>query len=231
MLKKIKNKKGMTLIELLIASLLGFIVTSTAIDLIFSSTSSSYKELDTIKLQQDGLFTTILLSNDILRSGDLDYGESVFERDPFNWSMTGASDSTNDELAIQFFNHDNQPNCSGDQSLGVLINHYEVKNGTLTCNDVNIIENVERFNIYFGVDLTGDGVVNRYVDRDTAFSVNNEKSKRVLALKFNILLSTNKGYGQTNEKSFTLVNGENVTYNDDKEYKYFERNILLRNML
>lgn len=231
MKKMMKKNKGMTLIELLIASLLGFIVTSTAIDLIFSSTSSSYKELDTIKLQQDGLFTTILLSNDILKSGDLDYGESVFERDPFNWSMTGASDTINDELAIQFFNHDNQPNCSGDQSLGVLINHYKVKNGILTCNDINIIENVERFNIYFGVDLTGDGIVNRYVDRDTAFIVNNEKTKRVIALKFSILLSTSQGYGANSEKSFTLVNGENVTYNDNKEYKYFERNILLRNML
>lgn len=231
MIFKIKNKKGLTLIELLISSLIGFIITTTAIDLIFSSSSSSYKDLESIKLQQDGLFTSILLSNDILKAGDLDYGESVFERNPFDWSSTGASDLINDELAIQFYNHDNKPNCSGDSSVGVLINHYDVKNKVLYCNNIEILENVEKFNIYFGVDLNGDGVINRYVDRDTAYSVNNDKTKRVIGLKFSLLLSSGKGYGQVYKKDFTLVNGESVSYTDDKEYKYFERSIMLRNML
>lgn len=231
MLKRVRNKKnGLTLIELLVASLLGFLVTTTAIDSIYTNTSDSYKDMEIKKINQDGLFTTILLSNDIYKAGDLDYGLSSFMRDPFDWTNTGSYDTNNDELSIRFYNHDNIPDCSGGVNVGVVVNHYVLKNKTLYCNDVEIINNVERFNLYFGVDLTGDGNIDRYVDRNSAKSINEESTKRVIALKYSFVISSEKNYN-LGSYSFTLANGEEFSPTDGKYYKIFSRNILLRNML
>lgn len=227
---KTKNK-GFTFFELLIASLIGFIVTSTAIDLIYSSSQSTSMKSEISKLQQDGLFASILLVNDFYKAGDLDYGKSTYGRDPFDWSKTGPEDLFNDEVAIRFYNHDSITDCAGHSNVGILENHYRVENNTFYCNDLEIIDNVERFNLYYGVDLTGNGNVDRFVKRDLAMQLNNESDKKLIAIRFSLLLRSEEEYGFSSEYEFKLANGETVIYQDGKAYRLFKRTILLRNML
>lgn len=226
-----KKNKGYTFLELLIASLIGFIITSTAIDLIYSSSQSSAMKTEVSKIQQDGLFLSIFLVNDLYKAGDLDYGKSTFGRDPFNWAKTGAYDTENDEVAIVFYNHDTITDCSGNSNVGVLENHYQVRDGIFYCNNIPIVENVERFNLSYGVDLTGDGNVDRFVRRNKAKELNDSNDHRVVAINFSLLMRSEREYGFSSEVNFNLSNGETVTYNDGKAYRLFRRTILLRNML
>lgn len=236
-----KNKKGMTLVEILITALLGYIVTSTAIDFIYSSSSSSDDRQIESELLQDGILASTFIANDLYRAGDLDYGVSTFLKEPFDWSKTGEKTTTNDEIALKFFNHDTDSNCNGYSLVNsTLSNNYYVELGKFYCsslkNDgtigsVEIIENAVRFNIIFGVDLTGDGVIDRFVDRNTAKAVNDDVEKRVVAVRFGLLLAKESKNKEEFEKTFELVDGRTVTYTDNKIYKYFERTVLLRNML
>lgn len=230
-LRKIKRQKGATLTQLLIGTLLTFIVSSTAIDLVWTSSNSSEQQKLEADLNKEGLFASILIANDLTRAGDLDYGTSPFTRTPFDWSKTGQKDSENDELAILFYNHNNTTSCSGDSTIGVLTNHYEITNDALYCNDVLLMENVERFNIYFGADLDGDGTIDRYVDSNSANLITTDPQQRVLSVRFNLLIKGEKSFGSAYLKTFSLVNGQTLTYNDRITYKYFEREIILRNML
>jgi len=183
------------------------------------------------KLQQDGLFTTILLVNDLYKAGDLDYGKSTFGRDPFNWAKTGKYDLKNDEMAIRFYNHDSITDCAGSGNIGILENHYQVRDNILYCNNIEIIDNVERFNLSYGVDLTGNGNIDRFIDRDKAMQVNLDPNKRLIAITFSLLLRSEKEYGFNSLYLFELASGEVDEYEDGKAYRMFKRTILLRNML
>lgn len=238
-----KNKKlGMTLVEILIVGLLGYIVSTTAIDFIFSSSNSGDNREIEGKLLQDGMLASSFIANDLYRAGDLDYGVSPFLKSPFEWSLTGQRDSVNDEIATSFYNHGDAFIClpSGNSGVGTISsNHYFVKNKILHCgaNDGDtskgneIINNVERFNVVFGVDLTGNGIVDRFVDHNTARAINDDVEKRVVAVRFGLLLAQDSKNSEITKKEFTLVDGERVEYSDNKIYKYFERTVLLRNML
>lgn len=230
-LNKIKNKKGLTFIELIITSLLSFIIISTVLDSIYNNRNDSYKLTESTKLKQDILFSSMIISKDLYKAGDLDYGLSSFSRSPFDWSQTGSYDSNNDELAIRFYNHDSTPDCSGVVNVGVTINHYQVIDDKLYCNDIELLENVARFNLIFGADLTGDGNIDRFVDRNTAYQINEETDQRIIAVKYNLLIYSEKDYNVTEQKSFDLVNGETFTITDNKHYEMLNRLILLRNML
>ena len=231
-MKYIKNKKnGYTLIELLIAALIGFIITTTAINMIYQNSQSSKQQRVGASLQQNGLFATLLISRDLNKAGDLDYGVSKFMRSPFDWTKTGKVNENNDEIAIRYFNHNNQPDCSGVIKSGVITNHYEIKNDVLMCNNTEIMDNIESFNVYFGVDTTGNGTIDRYVDRDKAMQLNKESDKRVIAVKFNLILKSKKGFGSIYKKKFTTVSGKEKIFVDNKIYKNFERTLILRNML
>lgn len=231
--KKIKknSKSGFSLAQLMIGGAIMFIISSTAIDLTYGSANDSEKRTLESSLHRDGLFSSILISNDLTRAGDLDYGTSPFTRSPFDWEKTGQYDADNDELAIRFYNHDNVTSCSGENNIGVLTNHYKLVDNQLFCNDVLLLDNVERFNVLFGADLNGDGSINRYVNSNTANTLTTNSKTRIISLRFNLLIKGEKAFGENEEKSFTLVNGENLTYNDNNIYKYFEREVLLRNML
>lgn len=230
-LTKIKNKQGLTLPQILIASFLTFIVATTASDLIFTSAGTTDRNSIESEVHKEGLFTTIFISNDLTRAGDLDYGTSPFTRSPFDWSKTGNDTLENDELAIRFYNTGNNSACDGNTTIGVLTNHYKLDKGVLKCNNNAIIKNVERFNVIFGADLNGDGTIDRYVKSNTANDITLKSNQRIISLRFSLLIKSEKGNGVGYEKSFSLVNGTNVTYNDNIIYKYFEREVMLRNML
>ncbi len=238
---KIKKINGMTLVEILIVGLLGYIVSSTAIDFIFSSSNSTDNREIEGSLLQDGMLASSFIANDLYRSGDLDYGVSPFLKDPFDWDETGANTIENDEIALRFHNHSDYVNCAGNASAGqILKNHYLIEDESLVCSairtdgilsSVEIIDNAVRFNVVFGVDLTGDGVIDRFVDENTAKSVNDDVEQRVVAVRFGLLLAKESKSSSLITKTFNLVDGRTATYTDNKIYKYFERTILLRNML
>ncbi len=228
---KIKKNRGFTLINLILGSFLAFLVVNTAIDLVFTSSKSTESKAMSTKLQQEGLFVSMIITNNLYKAGDLDYGISSFMREPFDWDKTGLDNDNNDELAIRFHNHNNQTDCSGNNNIGVLVNHYTVSNNKLYCNNVELIDNVERFNIYFGVDISGDGNVDRFVDRNTAYTLNRETDKRVISLTYSLLLKSEKELTEDYDKSFNFADGSSENYLDGNIYRYFKRTILLRNML
>ena len=226
----IKKNKGFTIVELLIASLIGFIVASTAIDLIFSSAQSTSQKNESSQLQQDGLIASILISNDIYKAGDLDYGQSATSKEPFFWENT-SNEGDNDTLSIRYYNHEGIENCSGNSAIEELENIYKVVDNELLCNDVKIIGNVERLKFIFGADIDGDGNIDRFLNKENAEKVSKEPDQKIISVSFSLLLKSPSDIGAKSSYSFTMVDGEVLNYNSANSYRLLERTILLRNML
>lgn len=227
----LKKEKGFTLIELLMVVLLGSIVLMGVAQVFSLNQNTSLLQRSLIETQNTGFFVSNMITNDLQKTGLSDESISKYDVIPFNFSQTADQSGGNSKISITYMNNGNDFDCDGTSGLSTITNTYEVKNGILQCNDLPLINNVERFKVKYGIDLNGDNFVDRYVNRDTALEITNTNKYKVVSIQFAILLSSDKEYELISSKSFNILNSETLTFNDGKYYRLFTKNVILKNML
>jgi len=226
-----KSVQGFTLIEMLMVVALGSIVLLGVLQVFNLNQNTSMLQKSMIDVQNTGFFVSSMIANDLQKAGLSDESISKYDVYPFNFDKTSESYNGNDQLSITYLNSRKEYDCSGLSNLPTITNTYFIKDEILYCNNIELMRDVKRFKISFGIDLDGDNFVDRYVNRDTALEITNTNKYKIIAVRFALLVSSDKEYELVSEKKFTLLNKETLTYKDGRYYRLFSKNVILKNML
>lgn len=165
------RQKGFSLVELMVALLLGTIIIGAATQLFLTNQRSFQLQQNMSEVQETGRFAVEMLSRE-LRVAGLTRSDGTESGGPVtaNAFEGGTGATANDQLRFRFFG---TMDCQGDAYSGVsdstlIENRYSVVNGNLICtglidqNDdgsvdadttsVTLVSNVSSFQVLYGVD-------------------------------------------------------------------------------
>jgi len=272
-----KQQTGLSLIELLIAMLIGlFLLTGIATSYISSKKSSNQRDELTI-LEDNGRLALEIISKSIEHTGYTPINAGILNP-PFVTNdaqvvsaSCGAENSVKDtsifsnritqdgvagDAITVMFNGDNRvyTDCSGGELPSLcrvpapgaaagsssvmtrIYNAFYLNNGELHCagsrdSKVQVIaDGIENMQFLYGLDTTGDGDVNQYVNA-TATSVAGGWNS-VVSIQVAILVKSKKPVKSKNEKiTYTLLDQVVVAPNDRHQRAVFTTTIRIRNTL
>lgn len=105
--------------------------------------------------------------------------------------------------------------------------HYEINySGTPDMEETCIARGVESLQVEYGIDLTGDGVANRYLANPTVAQLNNG----LVSVRVHLLMrSVERDPNYTNNKTYTLGNLVNYEPKDNFYRRVYTTTVLVRN--
>lgn len=227
---KMNQSGGFSLVELLVAGVLGLILLAGVIS-VFSGSRATYRTQEQLaNVQTDGRFALMYLESMIQNAGwqdNIPQGTPVAITGEDNSTLGGTSDS----ISPTQFNIDSGQDCNGEAITGANItNVIYVDGDTLMCDGSGaagpqpIVENVESFQVLYGIDSDANGVVNQYVSADqvTDFS-------RVLTVKVGLMIVTEENAtGERVERTHNILD-ETVESNDLRLRRVFATTIAIPN--
>lgn len=197
-----KNQKGLSLVELMVAMVLGLIISAAVLELFLTNRQTFVLQQGTASVLEQGQFAVDFLSKELMAAGHGDVEQVVGVEN-------GESTNGGRYDAIRIFMVGGK-DCSGadeedeeDAPVDVLWKHYSVaeQNGTgvLRCtdsdgNDNPLIDNVDAFEILYGVSTDVNNASPNYyatIDRVVA----NDHSNNIVSIRFAILIASD---GATN---------------------------------
>ena len=238
-----KKQKGYTLLELLIAGMLGLFLFLGVMNMFLSSSKTTTLQTAVADVQERSRFINTYLSNEFGRAGWLDPSQSgnapvavTFGTDETGEDTTvcnvgvSATDSC-DRITIAY---NGIRDCLGAEvnggSIGTVTNTYFVENGELRCegnsNTDIILNDVDSFQLLYALDDSDgaglpytsnldlkDGIIDRYVE---AYNFNTSGREVLMGVRFAILLRSaeQNAFDQAVQRTFTLFNEDALTYED-----------------
>lgn len=190
---------GFTLLELLIALVLGLIVMSILIWLYLSNTQAALFQTGVLRVQENGRFAIDMISRSARMIGYDDPTTATTLTSPVV-SGTDGSGSTlltvsnlkpfADTLVVRYEGGTDIRDCRGTEvaAENEVTNFYAVTtDNNLVCatangNELTLAEGVEDVQILYGEDVSGDGIANRYVSAASVTSWNNIVTVQVALL-------------------------------------------------
>lgn len=232
------NQRGFSLIELMIAVLLGLVITLAATQMFTVGQRTLQLQQATSTIQEEGQLTLRFLVDDIRMTGFYEDGVSGEVGVAFtgtNASSNGAS-GDNDRLTIAY--HGVQ-DCTGNDVAGGadarVLNSYWVDDGTLKCtgnsgtgNSVSLLDNVQSFQVLYGIrGSEALPSVERYVPAASSLD-----PRQVLAVKVAFLLRNDSAnLGEGSAQTIILLDEEiDIDAADTNAmHRMFYRTVALRN--
>lgn len=218
-----KNQAGLSLVELMIALVLGLIVISAVFNTYLGSTRSSRFSQGLQQMQENGRYGITTMQRGIRLAGYAPEGDL----EPFD-----VANSSDTQIVVRVTDiYD----CNGQDTTGldgVAVNTYthDVANGTITCTGniggvaMPIVEGIEAMRILWGVDTDDDNVPERYIPYNAAID-----SEEVVAMRVAILVNSGEPIrSRAGEETHVLFDQEIVT-NDKIARNVFSSTIMLRN--
>lgn len=144
----LSRQNGFTIVELMVAMVISLILLA-GVSQIFLSNRETYRVQSSLsRLQENARFAIDLLRSDISMAG-------FPNMEPFDLTQTG-----NTRLAVQ---REAPADCLGNTTGGVVTNVYALQDGSLTCNGVALVDNVQELGFLYGEDTDKDVEAERYV--------------------------------------------------------------------
>jgi len=220
------RQKGLTLIEIMIALVLGLILVSALINIYIGSTRSSSFTRGLQSVQENGRHGISVLQRDIRLAGFTN--SAVENMTPFD--IENADENTIIVRKREEFDCNGQPTTDND---GVAINTYRwieadqeivCRGGSSLASDMALVENVEGFRVLYGVDADGDFSAERYVSFDGSLNPDLINSVRIGLL----IGSGDPIRTRSRSETFALLDQEYST-NDRIARQVFTTTLMLRN--
>ena len=238
------QQRGVTLVELLIATAIGLFLTAGIIAL-FSGTRQSYRTTEALSfLQENGRYALEYLARDLRKTGYRDIintstpplADSIegWEGDataPTDAGLTVYTPET-DVLSIRYTKPDS----------GVIVTHvFFVAPGAngapalwqrnilgATTVDNELFQGVADMQIEYGLDTNGDGQLDIYADTPTGSNWD-----QVIAVRIRMLLGSDENNltDQPMTLPFQINDGTAFTAGDRRLYQMFTTTVALRNRL
>lgn len=239
------TQKGLTLIELMVALLLGLIFSAAAFQLLLTNQRTFGLQQTLAALQEDGQMALRYISADIRNAGRGNILQGTI--DPVILDSASSHGHTQngtnqDELVIQYFG---TSDCQGTTSPSEveIINRYYVNGGTLLCSGnlsagtVELLNSVESFQVQYGLDTNKDESlgVTRFVNASAtmldASDEDTDDAPVLVAIRLAILLSSEELNQQTpNSSSTHYVLDQQITSPSDRRIRrVFSTTVHIRN--
>lgn len=221
------EQQGFTLVELMVAMLIGLILTLAALQLFLTNQRTFTLQQALTALHEDGQMVTRYMTADIRQAGR---GSAIAGAIP-PVVLTSTSDGPNDTLSIHYWG---TSTCAGDEFPGEteIRNTYSVDGDVLRCRSeltgrtVELISGVESFQVLYGIDDDDNGRlgVTRFVT-----ATNLDADSVVVAIRFALLLATDtfKQVGGASQTFWVLDQAS--TTNDNLLRRVYSATVQLRN--
>ncbi|MGZ8239917.1 MAG: PilW family protein [Methylobacter sp.] len=240
-----RSQKGLTLIELMIAMLLGIFLIGGVLQIFLSSKQTYRMQENLSRLQENGRFTLDFLARDIRMTGywgclQKAAGDIVGSD---NNAVNGDNiDNGTDTITLKGAFAATPPNVTCSSSVNTSAAYYtdlsstvayRVNSGVLqkiTNNQTNdLIEGVENMQILYGADTDGDYTANYYVPEGTV-GLNREQ---VVSLRFSLLVRSidDNLTNQPLQYNYPLPTSTATTATDRRIRRVFTSTIAVRNRL
>ena len=219
------QQRGFTLVELMVAMVIGLILTLAALQLFLTNQRTFALQQALAELHEDGQMVTRYMAADIRQAGRGSAGAIP----PV--VVADSSNGANDVLSIHYWG---TATCAGDEYAGEteIQNTYSVSNGVLQCRSertnttVDLVSGVESFQVLYGLDTNGDGAlgVTEFV---TAADL--DADSIIVAIRFALLLSNDR-FTQADDASQThWVLDQSFDSNDNNLRRIYGATVQLRN--
>lgn len=237
MINSLKSKQqAFTLIEYMVAILLGLILLGGLTYLFIGMKRSNETQSSIAAMQESGRFAMYYLTNDIQYAGwanveEKGYGFYTSPAFDFDSGTTdGGSAAASDSIKIRY---EAPTDCLGNASGGIVENRYYVDGGQLMCEGVAgdpqpLISNVDALHFLYGVDTDGDTVPNKFV---TAADVASNERESIAAVKVVLILSSSNDIRPDEKAQSYSVMGHADSYDvtDKKARRIFSTTISVPN--
>lgn len=178
-----KFQSGLSLVELMIAIFLGFLVVASILGVHYNSRESYQMTLNMARLQENGRMAMSLISRD-LRWADYRACVTADLRDDAVAGTNNSGLNSSDTVTALY-----QSNECGD-AIATVTNAYSVQAGTsgepslFRSTDggaaVELVEGIQNLQVLYGEDTDGDDTPNYYVDVDSLTDLSQVVSVRVI---------------------------------------------------
>ncbi len=237
-MKKITKDKGYTLIEYLVAILIGLILLAGIASFFVGMSSSTRAQSAVSEVQEKGRFALYFLTNDIQLAGWSDpsvsnvVGAAVDNYIDIANTSDGTGAKSTDQIAIKY---EADVDCLGNTvASGITTNIFLVESGSLKCSSQNksepLINGVESLHFTYGVDSNNDGVPDQYLNA-TALKADSKLAEDVTTVKVSMVIVSDGDVSKSNRtQSFTLDTAGTYTSDSDKKLrKVFTTTIFVPN--
>lgn len=223
------QQQGFTLIELMVAMVIGLILTLAALQLFLTNQRTFALQQALAELHEDGQMVTRYITADIRQAGR---GNAISGAVP-PVIPEQSSNGTNDVLTITY---SGTTTCTGeDVSEMDIENTYSVNGDVLQCSSngrtVDLTSGVESFQVLYGLDTVKDEAygVTQFMTAGAPLENALAADSAIVAIRFALLLTTDR-FTQVEPASQThWILDQSVSTNDNQLRRAYSATVQLRN--
>jgi len=218
-------QKGLTLVELLIAMVLGLIVISAVVNTYVGSTRSARFSKGLAYIQENGRYGITTMQRGIRLAGYSPEGDL----EPFDIANSGP-----DKIVVRVTDLYDCNGVSTKPNGGIAVNTYAhndadktitCKGNSATATEMPLVEGVDAMRLLWGVDEDGDDVPDNYVVHSNSINPN-----QVIALRVALLVNSGEPIrSRRGEEKHVLFDRE-ITMDDKIARNVFSSTVMLRNI-
>ena len=232
-----QHQRGLTLVELMVASTISLLLMAGVTQVFLSSKVSHNLQNGLGRLQENARAALDILSLNISATG---YNTGVGTVNKFNAAntlnnttpntglgFTVASGKASDTIEINYLS---ATDCLGQATGGTATDRYYINGTNLMCLGNGsatpgiIAEGVENMQILYGEDSDNDKIANRYIN------ASNIAANPIVSVRIALLVSTNENIGTVDNNTYALLNTPILgPIKDNLLRRVFIRTIILRN--
>lgn len=252
------NQRGLSLIELLIAMVLGLLLTAGALQMMLTS-QSIYRTTDTLsRIQENGRFSLNFITKSIRMAGYNSSSNSTTNGKVFWDGACGTTNpctfngtgSASDQIGV-LLDPTNNRDCLGTVVAedAVIVNVYYVDVpdpdnsdiSSLYCRGYNpvtntwlssaqpLVDGVESLQALYGIsDPSASNAITRYVSADAVTNWAEIGAVRVALL---VNSGQENGNGDKRSRSFNLLDAPTVTTSDKHDRQAFSTTVVINNII
>lgn len=239
-----KKQLGFTIVELLIAGVLGILLLAGVVQLFVGSNQNYSLQEQLADIQEDGRFALIFLKEELQKGGWVDDGQ-IAGGVPAAVNLANSSDGVTDSITVAYNVLASGPDafdCNGAAVIGGSIQNRFYVGGTngdeLLCQGNGggiaqpLINGVSNFQVLYGVETGAacpDGIVNVYLTRDQYDAI--ASSVVLVSVRVALLLSSEENVLPANESNSHQLLDAAVTTNDRLAHRLFQQTIYMPNAI
>ncbi|NVJ59823.1 MAG: PilW family protein [Gammaproteobacteria bacterium] len=232
------KQSGFSLVELMVAGLLGLLLLGGVISVFMGSKRSFTMQEQLANLQTDGRFAMLYIEQTARNSGwfegAIDSSADAVMPVDIALSSEGADGAPDAITFVRQAIVDTGIDCNGSTVTGrVVRNRFFQQNNSLFCQGNGgaaaqpVINNIETFQVLYGVDNDGDAVVDTYIDAGDVST--GALTGSVIAVQIGLVVRSDENFSFDVPATTINVLDESFDFTDNRIRRNFSKTIAMPN--